>query len=183
MIAVEAATYRLADDQLDRDRRDDADGADRNEGVPPVERRRDRGAEGDAQRGPDRRPEIVDAERGPAAAGREIVGDDRVGRRNAAGLADPDRHAGDDKLRIVCREAAGDRRRAPQRAGHREDIDPVRPVGEPSDGNGDEAVEQREIQPADQAQLTVRHMKRILDRLGEDREQRPVEEIEDVDAA
>ena len=145
--------------------------AEHDEGVAPAVGGGDRGAERDAQCRADRRAQIVDAERGAAPARREIVGDDGVGRRHAARFADADRHARGDQLRIVRRQAAGHRRRAPQRAGERQHPHSVGPVREPADGNGDEAIEQREIESADQPELAVGDMQAVLDRLGEDRQQ------------
>ncbi len=64
---------------------------------------------------------------------------------------------------------------------HDSDADPVGPVGQPADGNGDEAVEQCEVEAADQAELAVGDVQSVLDRLGEDRQQLPIQEVQDVD--
>ena len=50
----------------------------------------------------------------------KVIGNDRVGRRHTARLADSDRHARGDELRISGRESAGNRRRTPQRARERQ---------------------------------------------------------------
>jgi hypothetical protein len=78
-------------------------------------------------------------------------------------------------------EAAGHRRHAPDPAGQGQHRDAVGAVGQPADRNGDEAVEHREIQAADQAQLAVGDVQRVLDRLGQDRHQLPVQEVQHID--
>src|SRR6185312_3932562 len=122
-----------------------------NERDAPVEGGGDGSAEGDAQRRADRRTEIVNAECLAAPAGREVVGDERIGGRDAARLADADQHPRHDELRIAYRQAAAGGRNAPDRAGDGQYVDSVGLVGNPTDRNGDEAVEEREIEPADEA--------------------------------
>ena len=56
-------------------------------------------------------------------------------------------------------------------------------VGEPAHGDRDEAVEEGEIQPADQPELSVGDVERVLDRLGEDRQELPIEEVQHIDEA
>jgi hypothetical protein len=84
------------------------------------------------------------------------------------------------ELRIGLRQAAGAGRAAPDRAGEREDRHPVRAIREPADRKRDEAIEQRRIEPADQAELPIGDMQRVLDRLRQDRDQLAVEEVEDI---
>ena len=180
---VQPAAARLAHHQPDDQGRRDADRADRDEGVAPAIGRGDRGAEGHAERLADGRADIEQAERGAARAGREIVGDDRIGGRHAAGLADPDRHPRQHELRIVGGHAAGDGRPAPQGAGERQHLHAIGPVGQPAHRDRDHAVEQREIEPADQAELAVAEAELVPDRLGQDRQQLPVQEIQHVDEA
>ncbi len=66
-------------------------------------------------------------------------------------------------------------------AGERENLHAVCVVGQPADRNGDQAIEEREVQAADQAQLAVGNLEGVLDRLGEDREELAVEEVQDID--
>jgi hypothetical protein len=54
-------------------------------------------------------------------------------------------------------------------------------IGQPADRDRDEAIEEGEIEPADQPELAIGDLQRILDRLGENAEQLPVEEVEYID--
>ena len=121
---VEAAAYRLAHDQPDQQRREHADRSQNDEGIAPAIGRGDGSAERDAQRRPDGRAEIVEAERRAAPAGREIIGDDRVGGRHATGFAEAHRHPRRGELRVIGGDAAGHGRGAPNRAGDRQDRRP-----------------------------------------------------------
>src|SRR6185437_5845434 len=100
-----------------------------------------------------------------------------------AGLADTHQHPRSDELRITDGQPATGGGGAPDRAGYRQHVDSVGPVGEPADGNGNEAVKEGEIESADEAELPVRDVQSVLDGLGQDGEQGAIEKIEDVDAA
>lgn len=180
---IEATAAWLAHDHDDRRRCEHADRPENDKGVAPAIDGSDRGAECDTQRCPDRGAEIVDAERRAAAAGGKIVGDDRVGRRDTAGLTEAYGHPRGGKLGVGHGKAAGHRRTAPDRAGERQHPDPVGLVGDPAHGNGDEGIEYPEIEPADQAELAVGDVQAVLYRFGEDREELPVEEIQHIDEA
>src|SRR3546814_3055188 len=69
------------------------------------------------------------------------------------------------------------------RSGDRQHAHPVAAIGEPSDRHREDAVEQRKIEAAQQSELTVADPKVVLDRLRQDRQQLPVEEIQHVDEA
>ena len=129
----------------------------------------------------DRRPKIVDAECGAAAARRKIVRHERIGRRNAARFAETHRHARDDELRIVGGQAARHRGAAPDRARERQHPDSVGLVRDPADRNCDEAIEEREIESADQAELAVGDMEAVLNGFCENRQELPVQEIQHID--
>lgn len=56
-------------------------------------------------------------------------------------------------------------------------------IGEPANGNGEQAVKGREVEPSDQAELAVRHAEVVLSRLGQDRQKLPVEKVQHINEA
>jgi len=92
-------------------------------------------------------------------------------------------HARNRQLRVVDGESAGHGRSTPQRARNGQNLRPARPVGNPSNRNRDEAVEHCEVEAAEKTKLAVADVQRVLDGLGENRDQLPIEEIQHVDEA
>ena len=180
---VGLAPLGLADDPVDRQRGHHADRADRIEGHAPVERGGQRGAECDAQRRADRRTEVEDRHRGCPSLARKGVRDDRIGGRDAARLADADHHACDDQLAVTAGHPACRRRAAPDRTGGGEDLHSAGTIGQPADRDCDEAIEEREIETGEQTELAVGNMQPVLDRLGEDRDELAIEEVQHIDEA
>ena len=180
---IEPTPHRLAHDCDNDQRGHDPDRAEHAEGGAPVVRGRDGRAEGDAQRQPDRRTEIEEAERRASPAGGKVVRDDGVRRRHAARLAHAHQHPRQRQLRIARRHAAGHRRRAPQRAGDCQHAHAVDAIGQPADGNREHAIEEREVQSADQPELPVGDAEIVLDRLRENRQELSIQEVDHIDEA
>lgn len=141
---IEAAARRLAHRKPDEGRQHEARDADSQERRAPVDGARDGAADHEPERAADGDAEGEDAECLRALGGAEIVAQQRVGRRGAAGFADADPDAREKELREVLREAAGRRERAPQRECRRDDPDTVRAIGEPAERDAERRVEQRE---------------------------------------
>jgi hypothetical protein len=114
---------------------------------------------------------------GPLMLG-EIVGHQRIGRGHAARLADAHAHAGQEQVREAADEAAQGGEAAPQGQGRGHDPHAAEAVGQPGDRDGQGRVEQGEGQAAHQAELAVGQAELVLDRLGQDAEDLPVQEVE-----
>src|SRR4029453_4657071 len=69
----------------------------------------------------------------------------------------------------------------PQCTCQRQHANPVRAIRQPAHRNGNQTIEQREIQPADTSQLPVRDLQVVLDRLRQDRQQLTIQEVQDID--
>src|SRR3569833_3091428 len=160
-----------------------ADDADYIERQPPVESGSERGAEGHTQRGAQRRSQIENRPSPSAPLAREIIRDDRIGGRYATGFTDTHGHTRDDQLSVVPRYPARGGRPAPQRTRNRQHPHAIGAIRQPTDWNSDEAVKQREIEARQHAELTVRDVQTVLNGLGEDRDQLPVEEVEYINEA
>ena len=83
------------------------------------------------------------------------IGDQRVGRRDAARLADADAHPRQEQLPEILRQPAGGGEHAPQGDRRGDDVDPALAVGEPGDRDGEARIEEREGDPAHQPELGV----------------------------
>ena len=177
---VEAAAHRLGDARLTSRAAGKAGEADDQEGRAPVEMAGDPAAEEDAERRADRNAEREEGERPrPLLLGVEI-GDQRIGGRDAAGLADADAHPRQEQLPEILGEAAGGGEQAPQADRPGDDRDPAAAVGEPGDRDGEARIEEREGDPAHQPELLVAQPELRLDRHREDADDLAVDEVEDV---
>ena len=202
------AARRLGDGQLDDRRDDEAGHADNGKGHPPaldilpVERiDRPGPVPAGQQRADDRPVETADdiaaehigdhaAERDAQRVNRhggrtlrrdEIVGDQRIGRRRTARLADADADAEDEQGNEAGSKAAQYGHQAPQEHRSGDDPDPVMFLGETRDRDADKGVEDGKGGAAEQPHLPVFHPEAFLDRLGQDIDDRAVDEIEDID--
>ena len=103
-----------------------------------------------------------------------------MGWRAAAGFADADADAREEQLKVVLHETAEGGHAAPdeQREGH--DVAAVAAIGPARDGDARGDVEDREGEARQQAELAVGQRQLRLDRLLQDGEQLPVDEVEGV---
>lgn len=178
---VEAAALGLAHHEQQDESHDDAGQAHGEEGHapavlggdPPPQRRAEHRAHRHAQR--------IDRQRRAALLRPEVVGDQRIGRRRSPGLADADAHPEQRQLDEVGRRAAEHREQAPQGTGAGDDPDPPHPVGEPAHRDAEARVEDREEDAAQHAELRVGEAEVLADRLGQDRDDLPVQEVQSVD--
>src|SRR5579863_1333910 len=177
---IQTAAPGFVDEKKDRDRREQADAAKKKKCVTPTESGGDGSTEGDSQCRSERRAEIVKTKRSPPAAGWKIIGNNRIGGRNAASFAKADRHVCDDKLRISYCQAAAHGCRAPNRARCRQHFRPVRLVSHPTDRNRDKTIKEREVEAAGQAKLTVRDVQTILNRLRKDGRKLTRQKVQDI---
>ena len=111
---------------------------------------------------------------------REIIGDQRIGGRDAAGFANADAKPEEEQLAEAGCGAAQRGEGAPhgQRAGNHPAA--AGPVGKHRQRHAKHRIEQGEGKAADRAELGIGQLQVGLDRPGEDAEDLPVEEIEDV---
>ena len=131
-------------------------------------------SEQDAQAG----TEGEDRHRGAATIDRIEVGDHRVRRRVGPRLADPDADACKQQLPVARRRTAQRRHEAEERNRPGENAGAVEPVREPRERDPDGRVEHREREPIQEPELSVGKREIALDRLGQDREDLPVHEVE-----
>jgi hypothetical protein len=178
---VGLAALGLPDGPHHQHGRGHTDRADDVEGDAPVERCRQCRAKCNAERRAERGPEVEDRHRGRAPFAREGIRYDGVGWRHAPRLAHADQHARDDQLAVVRRHPASSGRSAPDGTGGGQDLDATGAVGQPAHRDGDEAVEQREIEACEQPELPVGDAQAILDRLGQDRDELAVQKVEHID--
>ena len=109
-----------------------------------------------------------------------MVGDQRVRGRDSASLSDPDAKPAKEKLRRRDRQAAKTGEDAPYRYRGGHHGAPARPVGEIGERKTQNRIEEGEGEAADRAEFGVSEIEVRLDRLGENAEDLPVEEVEDV---
>jgi hypothetical protein len=140
----------------------------------------DPAAEEHSERRPDRNAQREERKGSGAPLLGEEVGDERIGRRHAARLADSDAHPGQEQLPEILGVAAQGREEAPERDRDRDDVDPAPPVGEPGDRNRKARIEEGEGDPAHQAELAVGQRQLRLDRHRQHADDLAVDEIEDV---
>ena len=111
--------------QQERECEDQAGHRDQPERGPPSPRRGEDPAEHEAEQGAQRRSGLERAEHGGPLACREHRGEQRACRRAVPGLARADCCAGGEQLRIVLREAAGERGETPGRPHHGDGLHPA----------------------------------------------------------
>ena len=131
-------------------------------------------AEQDAQAG----TEGEDRHRGAATIDRIEVGDHRMRRRVGPRLADPDADTCKQQLPVARRRTAQRRHEAEDRKRPRDDAGTVEAISEPCERDPEGRVEHREREPVQEPDLGVGKCKIALDRLGQDREDLPVHEVE-----
>ena len=150
------------------------------EGVSPVEACGEPRAEEQAKCRSDRDAQREDRQRPRTAFGRDPIGDQRIARRDPAGLADSDSHAQQKQLPEILAQPRQGGEQAPHRDRRRHHADASGPVGQPRKRDGEGRIDRRECDSAHQPELGVSQAKFGLDRDLEDRDQLAVEEIEDV---
>nr|WP_286774377.1 hypothetical protein [Sphingomonas sp. 66-10] len=180
IIGIERAPHRLADHRADQQRDDHPGDADRDEGDAPAEMLRHPAAERRADHRPDRAAEHIDADRRSAAVGRIIIGDQRKGRRRQPRLAHPDPDPREQQLGVIARDAACGGEPRPDDHRDRDDRYAMPPFGEPRDGQPEHRIEDREGEPAEQAELGIAQLHVDLDRLADDRDHRAIEDVERI---
>jgi len=104
-----------------------------------------------------------------------------VRRRAAARLADGDADAREQELDVVLREAAQGRHARPDRQRRRDDRPPRTGIRQARDGDAEAHIEDREGETGQEAELLVGKQHLLLDRLLQDDQQLPVDEVERVD--
>ena len=112
---------------------------------------------------------------------REPVREERVRRGRRARLADADAHAREGEGREGPREAGERRHEAPERGAPRDEAAAVPRVREAAERDPEDGEEDGEDGAVEEPELRVRDAEVRLDALGEDRDDLPVEEVEDVD--
>ncbi len=141
---------------------------------------RDVGADQRARRQAERDAEREDGQRPGPSVRREIIGDQRVGGRHAAGFADTDAQPEEEQLAEAGGGAAQRGEGAPH--GNRAGDHPAAAgaVGQHRQWHAEHRVENGEGNSADRPELGIGQLEIGDDRTGEDAEDLPVEEIEDV---
>ena len=177
---IGVAARRLADDELDEERHDDARRADDHEGHAPAPGLGQPSAGGGADHAAQRYAEGIDRKGRGAPPRLEIVRDQGMGRRRTSGLAHAHPDAQGQQLGEISGKAAGGRERRPHDHGDGDDRHPVEALGRPGDGDSQQRVEDRERQAAQQAQLGVGQLQVDLDRLADGGDDRAVDEVEGV---
>ena len=127
----------------------------RDERAAPTEACRHQPAEQHARRRPERNAERKDRQRPRPPCGRKAVGDQRIGWRHAAGLADADTQPAKKQLPEVRRCSAQGGEAAPERQADGDGAAAALAIREDRDRNGDAAVEQCEGDAAEQPELRV----------------------------
>ncbi len=178
---VVVSADRLPDGQHQQEGQEQPRQAGDDEGGAPVCVLGDVAAPGRADQGAERNRQHEDSRRRGALGGCEIVGHHRGRCRRARRLADADGHPRDQQLdesRGDAAEAGGDR---PEEDADPDDGQPSPALGDPGDGDGQQRVQQREGQPAEEAELRVGQMQGRLDRLAQRADHLPVDEAEHRD--
>jgi len=133
----------------------------------------DHAAERDAQR--------VDRDGGGTLCGNKIVGDERICWRRAACFADADADAEDEQGDEAGGKTAQGGHQAPQRHRSGDDPHPVMLLGEARNRDAHKRIENGKGGTAEQPHLPVFHPETFLDRLGQDIDDRAIDEIENID--
>ena len=163
---VDRAADRLPDRQLQHHGHDQAGRARDHEGGAPAPPLVDEAAHQEAEEGAERHGRIEQGDGRRAPLVREVVGDQRLGRRGAAGFADADPHADQEQGGVVDRQPAGHRQAAP---------------GQPRHRQAHQRIEQGEGRPGQKAELGVGDVQLALDGFGEDVDDGAVELVERID--
>ena len=110
-----------------------------------------------------------------------MIGDHCIGRRNATGLANADAQPGQEDRPEALGEAGQRREAAPDRQRYRDHPASAGLVCDPGQRHRQRGIEQGKGDAAEQPHLGVAQAKIGLDRAGQDRQDLPVDEIEDID--
>ncbi|MNN34651.1 hypothetical protein D3C81_1484660 [compost metagenome] len=121
-----------------------------------------------------------DAHRTATLVRREQVGHQRDRTREQHGLAHRHRDARGQQVPVVVGQAAGSRRQAPHCNADGDDRAAVAAVDEPCDRQAHHAVEGREGEAVEQADLGVVDPERLLDRTDQQGQDLPVHDGKDV---
>ena len=178
---VEAAALGLADQQQHQQRQGDPWRAHGQERHPPAVEGGDLRPRRRTQRRAEWHAEGIERQGQATALGREIVRDQRIGGRRAAGLSDADADPRQGQGGEVAGHAARHGEQAPNGAGRGDDPHSMRAVCKPGQWDAEGGVEQGEGQAGQHADLCVAQPQVLADRLGQDRQQLPVEKVEGVD--
>ena len=170
----------VADDEKHDGRERDAGDAHDNECRPPVDPRGQVGADQSPGGEAERDSEREDGQRPGALVRREIVGDQRIRRRDAARLADTDAKPEQEQLEEAGRGAAQRGEAAPHDQRPGDDAAAAGAVGDHRQRHREHRVEDREREAGNRPELRVRELQIGDDRSGENAEDLPVEEVEDV---
>ena len=129
----------------------------------------------------ERNTQRVDGRGGGPATGLEIVRDNRLGGRRAPGLTNSDQKAEGEHGRETDSKSAQDGHQAPHGQRRHDNHHAAGLFRETGNRNAERRVESGKGEPAQQAHLPVFEAQTVADRIGQDAEDRPVDEIEDVD--
>ena len=155
--------------------------ADDEEGDPPVEEFDDPAARQVAEHDPDRDADVVEGEGRGALVWWKVVRDQGMRRRAPGSLPDADSDACDRQLEEVLGEAAGRRHEAPGRESDRDDRSPHTLVGPACDRDTKAGVEDGEGEAGQETHLGIGGAQVFFDRIEQNREDLPIDEVEDVD--
>ena len=173
----------FAQHEQDDQRQQQSGQADQHQRDAPAVKIVDDAADHQPQQRTDRHAEAIEGDGRRAFFGRHAVGNQRMGGGRAARLADADADAREQQLDEILREPAQGRHHGPDGQRQRDQahaVGPV-PVGIARDRNAEQRIEDREGRSRQQAELRVAEPQIALDRLGEDIDDLPVEEVEDID--
>ena len=129
-------------------------------------------AEGDAA--------VVDAHREAQLLGREIVGDDRVGRRRERRLPHPHSHTCGEQTPEAVGETAGHRRQAPERDAQGDEVAAAARVDPSPERQAQQGVERREGEADQEAYLRLGQAEVGADRVDHQAQEHAVDEREHV---
>ena len=138
-------------------------------------------AEQERETRPDVDADGVDRERGRELPRRKVVGDHRVGRRRERRLADADAEAQQQEVPVLASEAAARGHQAPGEETGGDDAAATPGIGETTERQPEEGVEQREAEAHEQAHLRVRDAEVAPDRPHQETQDLAIDEREDVD--
>ncbi len=152
----------------------------RDERDPPAPGVRDQATGEETEQRAGGHPKLIDGKRRGALLLRVHVRNQGMRRWRESRLADTDTHPRQHQMHEVLRQATCRRHRAPKRHRHRDDVDPMCPVRQSSDGDAQRRIERRERHARDHAELPIGQTKVCLDGLDEDRNDLAIDEVEEV---
>ena len=131
----------------------------------------------------ERQAERIDGERIGASPAREIVCDDRSGRRRTAGFANAHPNAGEQELPVILGKAEQRGHRRPQDHRGGDDVAAVRTVGHLGNRQPDRNVEESQSHPGKPCNARIAQPEFLADRLQHCRHDIAIGDIDRIDQA